>query len=233
MFSVEEYIYGLRAIRKRINPKQYGMLEVQYSAPNRTVTVPQLADAVGYSNFNAVNLHYGKLGRLLYEALEEFSDLQGEVVAGWWNFLSSGRYGSNGFLWTMHPALAIALEEMGIVKNVEHRLSEEINTAEVFLEGSVRRVTVNAYERNPEARSRSIAHYGTQCCVCDFDYGSTYGELLDGYIHVHHLKPLSEIGEEYEIDPISDLRPVCANCHAVIHRRNPPFTIDEVKAMLK
>ena len=128
--------------------------------------------------------------------------------------------------------MATHLEELSIVKSVETRLPEEINPTEVLLEGAARQIMVNAYERNPEARSRCIAHYGTRCFICDFDFGLSYGEFLEGYIHVHHLRQLSDIGEEYEVDPIADLRPVCPNCHAAIHRRNPPFTIDEVKKML-
>jgi 5-methylcytosine-specific restriction protein A len=55
-----------------------------------------------------------------------------------------------------------------------------------------------------------------------------YGEVAKGFIHVHHLRPLSEIGEEYEVDPIADLRPVCPNCHAVLHLRVPAYSIEEV-----
>jgi len=33
-------------------------------------------------------------------------------------------------------------------------------------------------------------------------------------------------------DPIRDLRPVCPNCHVVIHRREPPYSIDEVRQLL-
>jgi len=113
-------------------------------------------------------------------------------------------------------------------------LPEEIDIAEVFVEGAARQITVNAYERNSEARSRCIAHYGTRCFACNFDFGASYGEMLEGYIHVHHLRPLSDIDGEYEVDPIADLRPVCPNCHAVIHSRRPqPITIEEVKVMLR
>ena len=49
---------------------------------------------------------------------------------------------------------------------------------------------------------------------------------------MHHLLPLSEIKISYVVDPKEDLRPVCPNCHAVIHRRNPPFTLEEVRDML-
>lgn len=231
MFSVEEYKLGLHSIRRRMNPKHYEMLQAQYAAPNRTVTAPQLAKAIGYSSFSPVNLHYGKLGRLLAEELGRFPKRYGGVIY-WFFALSSGAHSKSGYLWTMRPELATALEELGIVKNIESRLPEEIDVAEVFVEGAARQITVNAYERNPEARSRCIAHYGTQCFVCNFDFGAAYGEMLEGYIHIHHLRPLSEIDGEYEVDPIEDLRPVCPNCHAVIHSRRSPLSVDEVKAML-
>ena len=101
-----------------------------------------------------------------------------------------------------------------------------------FWEGSMRQVTVNAYERNPRARRLCIAAHGTSCCVCEFDFGAVYGPAAEGFIHVHHLRPLSDIAEEYQVDPVNDLRPVCPNCHAVIHRRTPPYSIEEVRAML-
>lgn len=60
-----------------------------------------------------------------------------------------------------------------------------------------------------------------------------YGLIGEDYVHIHHLKPLSEIGKEYELDPIKDLRPVCANCHAIIHRKKPAYTIDELKSIIR
>ena len=93
-------------------------------------------------------------------------------------------------------------------------------------------VVVNAYERSPVARSRCISHYGPMCLVCGFSFGSVYGSLAEGFIHVHHVKPLSEIGEEYEVDPIADLRPVCPNCHAIIHLGGGCRSILEVKALM-
>lgn len=35
-----------------------------------------------------------------------------------------------------------------------------------------------------------------------------------------------------QIDPISDLRPVCPNCHAMLHKKNPPYTIDELREII-
>jgi 5-methylcytosine-specific restriction enzyme A len=55
------------------------------------------------------------------------------------------------------------------------------------------------------------------------------GDIGKGFIHVHHLTQLSDIGQGYEVDPVKDLRPVCPNCHAMLHKKNPPYTIDEIK----
>lgn len=52
-----------------------------------------------------------------------------------------------------------------------------------------------------------------------------------GFIHIYHLRPLSQIGERYEVDPLNDLRPVCPNCHTVIHMKSPPYTIKEFREM--
>lgn len=109
---------------------------------------------------------------------------------------------------------------------------DEITDHENLYEGAKYQIIVNAYERNPEARHKCIGHYGATCFVCGFDFGQTYGEVGRGFIHSHHLRQLSDIGEQYIIDPINDLRPVCPNCHAIIHKRKPPYSIDEVKVLL-
>ena len=99
-------------------------------------------------------------------------------------------------------------------------------------EGAKKQVIVNAYERNPKARQECIKYYGTKCFICGFDFEKKYGEIGKGFIHVHHIKPLSEINEEYKVNPIEDLRPVCPNCHAMIHKRKPAYSIEEIKSLL-
>ena len=120
------------------------------------------------------------------------------------------------------------------IEGYDSEIPGEVNKTEVeiFREGSIRQVIVNAYERNPEARRKCIAHYGTRCYVCGFDFEKRYGDVGKGFIHIHHERPLSTIGEEYEVDPIEYLKPVCPNCHAIIHRRKPAYTITEVKEIL-
>lgn len=114
---------------------------------------------------------------------------------------------------------------------VPFRAADELSETEVesCKEGARRTIKVNAYERDPEARRRCIEHWGCQCSVCDFHFEYSYGPIGKSYIHVHHLVPLSTIGEEYVVDPINDLRPVCPNCHAMLHRSSPPMTIKELQ----
>ena len=102
-----------------------------------------------------------------------------------------------------------------------------------MMEGAAYSVVSTKYERNTEARNACLAHYGLNCCVCNFSFAKTYGDAAPRYIHVHHLKPIATIGESYEINPIKDLRPVCANCHAVIHLRQPPHSIEEMQAIFR
>lgn len=110
-------------------------------------------------------------------------------------------------------------------------LPEEIDSGAGVIEGAKRTVTVNVYERDPSARARCIKRWGARCIVCGFDFGVAYGPLGLGFVHVHHLRPLGEIGAEYVLDPESDLRPVCPNCHAMLHRTKPAMSIEQLVAL--
>ena len=80
---------------------------------------------------------------------------------------------------------------------------------------------VNAYERDPRTRLACVRHFGCRCSVCDLSFEERYGEAGRDLIHVHHLKPLSLADDVYDLDPVEDLRPVCPNRHAMLHRREP------------
>ena len=111
-------------------------------------------------------------------------------------------------------------------------IPEEIVTPSVFTEGASVTVSLNAYERNPKARKICLKHYGYSCVICSFNFEKRYGKNGKGIIHVHHLVPLSKVKRSYEVDPIKDLRPVCPNCHAFIHSKAFPYSIDEAKVHL-
>jgi hypothetical protein len=112
-------------------------------------------------------------------------------------------------------------------------LPEEVQYNCTFSEGSVRQILVNRYERDPQARKKCIEHYGAKCVLCGFDFSKTYDESMVGFIHVHHLQSLASVDQEHEVDPIRDLRPVCPNCHAAIHFKCPPYSLEEIANILQ
>ena len=117
--------------------------------------------------------------------------------------------------------------------NVAPIIPEEVDENVPLYEGAVKRIQVNAYERNDAARKKCLLHYGCRCAACHIKLSDIYGEIAQARIHVHHLKPLSEINLEYQIDPIADLRPICPNCHDIIHLKSPPYSIEEMQELIK
>ena len=117
-------------------------------------------------------------------------------------------------------------------KNRERLYPDDLESGRTYTDGAKRQVRVNAYERNPRARKACIAHHGWRCSVCDLLFEERYGEVGEKFIHVHHLKPLATKGQPESVDPREDLLPVCPNCHAMLHRTDPPLTIEELKSRL-
>ena len=101
-----------------------------------------------------------------------------------------------------------------------------------FVEGAKKRAESNLYERNKDAREACIRLKGCRCAVCGFDFEAVYGAIGRDFIHVHHLVPVSSIGKQYTVNPATDLVPVCPNCHNMLHRQDPPFTPEELKAIM-
>jgi len=111
--------------------------------------------------------------------------------------------------------------------------TDEVRDAERYPEGATREICVNAYERSTAARQACLAHHGTRCAICGFDFGKAYGRLGEGFIHVHHVVPLSKIDEAYDVDPSTDLVPVCPNSHAMLHRNtDTPLTPKQLRDII-
>ena len=151
-------------------------------------------------------------------------------------YLTRGKRDGTNWLGLKHGTIAKtpgyrAFDFMSFVNNVESFASGK--TENELWEGGKTTVVVNRYERDPKARDACIKMFGAKCSVCEFDFLRTYGKIGQGRIHVHHLRPLSEIKERYKLNPATDLRPVCPNCHEMLHVKKPePYTIEELKGML-
>ncbi len=91
---------------------------------------------------------------------------------------------------------------------------------------------MNRFERDPKARATSIKHHGAKRLSCGFDFEEKFGSVGAGFIHVHHVLPFAEVRATYVVDPINDLKPVFPNCHAMLHRRTPPCSLDDLRKLL-
>lgn len=232
-----DYALALERVLGKLTKLQRGLLEALVDAPDEGLSGKQIATLLGLEHHAGVNRAIVSLAMRLTKAVGvEPPKRQATTTRGverWWHVVALGRTApGNRFIWKLRPALRDAARAAGLGGEAERVFAEEREEG-TLREGALRLVRVNAYERNALARRRCIEHHGTACAVCGLTLGSVYGALAEGLIHVHHLRPLSERGGvDYELDPIADLRPVCPNCHVVLHRRTPLLTIEELRALV-
>ncbi len=118
-------------------------------------------------------------------------------------------------------------------KTIESDL-DSIRDEERFEEGGKRIRYTNFYERDPKLRVAAIRHHGTVCKACGFDFGYVYGERGAGFVEVHHLRPVSELKKQTQIDPEKDMTVLCSNCHRMIHRRkNNVLSVEHLTKAIK
>lgn len=209
------------------------VLQALLFAQHHAASAGQLRRLLGLSAVIQVNSAMGRIGRKVQEAFGAHPDGLEPDEYEWWHVIATGAHTPDrGFVWQLRNEVVEALVASGYSRHGQV-LESELESGEPLVEGATREVRVNAYERNPVARARCIEAHGAVCAACGLDFGAAYGDFAAGFIHVHHLKPLASIGAEYEVDPVEDLRPVCPNCHAVIHITNPPRTVQDVQILLQ
>lgn len=103
-----------------------------------------------------------------------------------------------------------------------------------YIEGEDTDVESKRYERSQRARKKCIQEKGCKCYVCQFDFEAVYGkELGEGFIEIHHVVPLavrSQMEGAYHLNPITDLVPLCSNCHSMVHKkRGQVMDVDDLK----
>ena len=117
-------------------------------------------------------------------------------------------------IWTGDPAMLPAIQ------------GEEAFAG--YVEGRSETLLVNRYERDPRNRRAAIEKHGVRCFGCKLEMRDRYGVIADGFIHIHHTKPISSVGGP-QTPHLDDLIPLCPNCHAVVHLQNPPMTVEQIR----
>lgn len=231
--SAEEWVELLTDSEVTTEP-DLRVLRLVYESKNHEIRASEIASKLNISHHGLINLQISRFSKRVVAKTGAQPPLREDGKPRWWHVPFLGYEKGGTFPWIMRPELAIAFETTFSQENSEFDYPGEITVEDtpMLSEGTVSQVFVNRYERNRRARSICIARHGSRCTVCGFDFERTYGPIGKNKIHIHHLIPLSEIQQEYKVDPVRDLRPVCPNCHLIIHSKREPFTIKEVKQMI-
>lgn len=211
------------------------LLKLIFNCEGHMATASQLARILNIPHHAPLNSQIGRLGQRIVKSLEIEPPKQ-KVGKGynWFNVPFWGIETELGYHWILRPELKTAMDTLDqcelALEKIEYFAGDDIVTQ--LHEGAKVQAYVNRYERNPVARRKCLEYHGTTCVICEFDFGKVYGPVGNGFIHVHHIVPLSDTGSTYEVNFVNDLKPVCPNCHAILHQKNPPFSIAEVKQMI-
>ena len=115
--------------------------------------------------------------------------------------------------------------------NDEHKyVPKRTSNQQSFDEGFKLEIIKEVTYRNKKIVALAKDQHGTICEVCQFDFGKTYGSHGEGFIEMHHLFPMHKGKRKTTIE---DLRPVCANCHRMLHKGKRLISIGELKGIMK
>lgn len=178
----------------------------------------------GSSTKNILNNYFDQV-KFGSDNFEYFSDRLQEFAKSVGHKLSVKTYKTGGIFYPKK-------EFLGKEKSFNDSLVQGGETIEIS-EGDKKKKYVSYYERNPNLRYTVINKKGTTCCVCGFDFYKAYGDRGQGYIEVHHTKPISSYDGKHPVNPDTDMEVVCSNCHRMIHRsRKNILSIEEIKKII-
>ncbi len=214
-----------------------------YNSPQYKSTATEIAAILGKKNYRIISAGNTSFSRRICRYLNIKPPKNSRGGNRWWTIPYLGEPKGDGkWYYILRPELRRAIEELLAADKIkpldadykrEFQIPTEITKKDVgiLFEGAKKTIAVNAYERNLKARELCLSEYGYRCCICNFDFEEFYGKIGAGYIEVHHLKPLNEINEKYQVDPLKDLVPICPNCHAMLHKAG--ISIKELKSIIR
>lgn len=218
-----------------IRPEDIILFQAIYSFEGHKAYASQVAHLLGKKGKSAhapLNSQIGRLAKRIGQKYDIEFTRRKNLTYRYWDLFFDGWDEGRYFIWQLKPSLIQAMIHASLTGEIQYSEELPLEYSGKFAEGIRRTITVNSYERNPQARNICISHRGTRCSVCDFDFEDKYGEIGKNFIHVHHIIPISQIKNAYNVDPINDLIPVCPNCHAMLHKNPKLLTIGELKEMI-
>ncbi len=151
------------------------------------------------------------------------------------NYLSLDELMKHGLNAAPQSGMIISGSILDYIESIFNVIDKDVECLnENIFEGARKAIFVNQYERNPIARRKCLEIKGYNCSVCGVRLEDIYGSIGKEYIEVHHITPISEIKKSYKINPITDLVPVCPNCHSMLHKggKEKILSIEELKRIV-
>ncbi|MGH7455743.1 MAG: HNH endonuclease [bacterium] len=105
----------------------------------------------------------------------------------------------------------------------------ESNRQKEVVEGETYKIEAVFRSRNRALIQAKKANSDYRCEVCGFNFEATYGAIGREYIIAHHLRPISSGVIKTTLDDIALL---CANCHAMVHVKTPPVSIEDLRKLV-
>ena len=131
----------------------------------------------------------------------------------------------------LHIVLKLNEERMDKIREMESKTRKENNGIEVE-EGKRYESEIIFRSRNRTLVEAKKMNSDYRCEVCGMMFKEVYGKIGDGYIIAHHKNPIGNI-EKTATTTLDDIALVCANCHAMLHTKNPPLSLDELHNKMK
>ena len=212
----------------------------------KTIRILKGGQNLGYVNGTVVQrgallgYHFGAIGHRSDSAPAELADRLSEWACNRFNCseseidVHSGAGSNAGRVFLLLKSPAAALQALHSDSGDEaHADSVVVVRDQRYVEGRVIDVASQKKERDPRARAACLAEYGFDCFVCGTNLCRQYEQLQYELVHVHHENPLADAEGEREFDPVATMKPLCPNCHCVAHSRTPPYSIAELRGMLR
>lgn len=109
---------GMRTILPKLHDGQLAMLKAHYHAEGQEITATELADAAGYANYSSANLHYGSIGKLLYELapikIDDFNKDGSPIYTFYLADAVERSDTKDNWRWKLRPEVSKAIKELGL-----------------------------------------------------------------------------------------------------------------------
>jgi 5-methylcytosine-specific restriction endonuclease McrA len=118
-------------------------------------------------------------------------------------------------------AKAVALADL-------EELGDEEGGRQLRLHRHIER-SVRIVKRKRQAVIRATGRL--ECEACRFDFSRFYGPVGHEFCEVHHKVPLSDLDAKRKTK-LDDLAVVCSNCHRMLHRGRPCFSVEGLRRQI-